>query len=100
MIMANWEKLNNEFDKVINNLTDSDWDNWMKNRQQNKLMRRSEMILKAQIQAKKIFFDSQQGNKIVEDLLKQSSTNLLSADDFVISGLDCLGEENSYAMAA
>jgi hypothetical protein len=55
MIMANWDKLNNEFDKVINNLTDSDWENWMKNRQQNKLMRRSEMILKAQIQAKKIF---------------------------------------------
>ena len=52
--MANWNKLNAEFDNLINNLTDSDWDKWAAESEQRKAQRKSEILSKAQIQENKI----------------------------------------------
>lgn len=52
--MANWNKLNQEFSTLIDNLTDDDWNNWQANREAKKTMRRLEMQLRAKIQADKM----------------------------------------------
>lgn len=44
--MANWEKLNAEFDSVIDNMTDEDWRSWEKNRKENRLKRKANMQTK------------------------------------------------------
>lgn len=41
--MANWEKLNKEFDQVMNNMTDQDWINWQNNRLVNKQKRQADL---------------------------------------------------------
>ena len=35
--MANWEKLNKEFDDALNSMTKEDWDNWYKNVEQKRI---------------------------------------------------------------
>jgi hypothetical protein len=39
----NWDRVNKKFDEVLNNLSDEDWDNWDKNRESNRLLRREKM---------------------------------------------------------
>lgn len=45
--MANWNKLNKEFDNVINNLTDKDWNDWYDNIDKQKESCKIQMILEA-----------------------------------------------------
>ena len=52
--MANWEKLNREFDDLINNLPEDEWDKWYENREVKKAIRRQKMNLKIQIQELKL----------------------------------------------
>lgn len=35
--MANWEKLNKEFDDALDSMTKEDWDNWYKNVEQKRI---------------------------------------------------------------
>ena len=35
--MANWEKLNKEFDDCLDSMTKEDWDNWYKNVEQKRI---------------------------------------------------------------
>ncbi len=67
MKMANWNKLNQEFSTLIDNLTDDDWNNWQANREAKKTMRRLEMQLRAKIQADKITLSSRIGHQILMD---------------------------------
>jgi uncharacterized SAM-dependent methyltransferase len=55
--MANWNLLNKQFDEVLNNFSDKDWNNWALNRIKNKETRRQEMLLKATIQQSRIASD-------------------------------------------
>ena len=48
--MANWEKLNKEFDDLIDNLSDEEWNTWYENREEKRTVRRQKMLLEAQIQ--------------------------------------------------
>lgn len=41
--MANWEKLNKEFDDVIDNLSKEDWERWLANRKANRKKRIKKM---------------------------------------------------------
>lgn len=65
--MANWNKLNQEFSTLIDNLTDDDWNNWQANREAKKTMRRLEMQLRAKIQADKITLSSRIGHQILNE---------------------------------
>ena len=48
--MANWKKLNKEFDKVLNNLTDKEWEEWYKHKEGKGVMKRKQLISDAKIQ--------------------------------------------------
>ena len=52
--MANWDKLNKEFSDLMDSFTDSDWENWERNRRARKALRRMELLLKAKIQSEKL----------------------------------------------
>ncbi|MEX8548413.1 MAG: hypothetical protein V5804_12495 [Mucilaginibacter sp.] len=56
-IMADWGLLNKQFDEVLNNFSDKDWNNWALNRIKNKETRRQVMLRKATIQQSKIASD-------------------------------------------
>ena len=47
--MADWKKLNEEFDKVLNNMTPEAWKIWSENREIKKAIRRKEMELKTKL---------------------------------------------------
>lgn len=96
--MANWNKLNQEFSTLIDNLTDEDWNNWQANRVAKKTMRRLEMQLRAKIQADKITLSSSIGHQILNE--KGISTDSICVHPFEsISGLLSAGE-NTFALAA
>ena len=54
--MANWKKLNKEFDEVLNNLTDEEWEGWYKHKEGKGAMKRKQLILDAKIQELKLDF--------------------------------------------
>jgi len=45
--MANWDKLNAEFDALINKMTAEKWAEWQSNRPANRKIRKAEMLAKA-----------------------------------------------------
>jgi hypothetical protein len=53
-MMANWDKLNKEFSNLMDSFTDSDWENWERNRSARKALRRMELLMKAKIQSEKL----------------------------------------------
>jgi hypothetical protein len=56
--MANWDKLNQEFDNLLENISDQEWETWAQNREQKKIVRRLQLELKAKIQLCKIELDA------------------------------------------
>ena len=48
--MANWKKLNKEFDEVLNNLTDEEWEAWYIHKEVKGVMKRRQLISDAKIQ--------------------------------------------------
>jgi hypothetical protein len=47
--MANWDKLNKEFNNLLESFQDSDWSKWKSNRALKKETRRLKMIKKTKI---------------------------------------------------
>lgn len=99
MVMANWDKLNDEFNGLINRLTDEDWGNWNKNRAAKREMRRLILRLKAEISASKrieqqIANSLQDGDQVINTQHTMVACRL-STDIFK----DKAGESN-YALAA
>jgi hydroxypyruvate isomerase len=45
--MADWEKLNKQFNEVLDNMTDQDWQDWLKNRERNRAERRKNLVEQA-----------------------------------------------------
>lgn len=99
-MMANWEKLNKEFDQVFNSLQDLDWEQWDSVRASRKEMRRLELLLKAKIQEEKIKFSqlSSELNEIINQSAYVSEQNIttscVSNTSIEVAG------ENNYALAA
>lgn len=52
--MADWGKLNKEFDDLMGNLTDADWIKWKENKEVKRNIRRMNLTLKAKIQEQRI----------------------------------------------
>jgi len=75
--MANWDKLNKEFDSVFESLTSEDWKLWEDQRAAKKKLRRLELMLKAKLQEEKLKF-TQLASNSVESLFEEfSSVNTL-----------------------
>ena len=47
--MANWDKLNKEFDALIDGMSQEDWKRWDANRTAKREFRKETMLLKAKI---------------------------------------------------
>ena len=96
--MANWDKLNKQFDELIDNLSAEDWRIWAENRESRKAMRRLEMNMKAKLQEEKIYLSNREGVSFISNTSEStdfSQDNILNTS-FVLA---CAGE-NNYALAA
>lgn len=94
-MMANWDKLNKQFDDLLDSMTIEDWQFWANNREQKK-MRVSEMLLKAKLQEEKLLLSNTTGKSIFfqgEILSEKNSTTAL------LTGLE-FPKNNQHAMAA
>jgi hypothetical protein len=53
-MMANWDKLNEEFDAILNNISDEEWNDWYNNIEAQKDMYKMQMLLESKMQSEKI----------------------------------------------
>lgn len=67
--MANWEKLNKEFDTILNSITDKEWDSWVKGVSKQKELEKMQLLLDANMQSEKLLFEKLNGNIIVNQTL-------------------------------
>lgn len=77
-MMANWEKLNKEFDTILDSITDKEWDNWLEGISKQKELEKMQMLLEANMQSEKLLFDKLMGNIIVNQTLVSESVVDLS----------------------
>lgn len=79
--MANWDKLNEEFDAILNNISDEEWNDWYNNIEAQKDMYKMQMLLESKMQSEKIIFNKLLGNLIIHETLKSneivSYTNIM-----------------------
>ena len=96
--MANWDKLNKEFDQLLDNMSAEDWNTWAANKESRKAMRRLEMELKAKLQMEKINLSNKDGNQLLDNMLVYVDMS----NDFTIDVPDTRvsAGENNYALAA
>ncbi len=96
--MANWDKLNKEFDQLLDNMSAEDWNTWAANKESRKAMRRLEMELKAKLQMEKINLSNKDGNQLLDNILVYVDMS----NDFTIDVPDTRvnAGENNYALAA
>ena len=97
--MANWEKLNEEFETVLDNLTDEQLSDWVKQKELRKSMRRVELQLLARIQAQKIALKQVSGLEILSYTIESSILYYSDLPDLDKVHYKEAGE-NNYAMAA
>jgi hypothetical protein len=77
-MMANWDKLNKEFDVILNNISDEEWNDWYGNIDAQKEMYKMQMMLEAKMQSEKIIFNKLLGKLIVDETLKSDTIVNLS----------------------
>ena len=96
--MANWDKLNRQFDELIDKMSAEDWIFWAENKEQRKVMRRLEMQLKAKLQEEKIYLSNREGVSFVSNISESSDFSL---DNILnTSVVKPLAGETNYAQAA
>jgi len=71
--MANWEILNKEFDAILNNISDEEWNDWYGNIEDQKEMCQMQMILEARLQSEKIIFNKLLGDLIINETLRSDT---------------------------
>ena len=76
--MANWDKLNKEFDVILNNISDEEWNDWYNNIDAQKDMCKMQMLLEAKMQSEKIIFNKLLGELIIDETLKSNAIVNLS----------------------
>lgn len=52
--MADWKKLNEEFETVLNSLTDQELSDWVESKEAKKKLRRSDLEISAKVQSKRL----------------------------------------------
>lgn len=72
-MMANWEKLNKEFDAILDNISDQEWNDWYDSIDAQKEMCQMQMMLEAKMQSEKIIFNKLLGELIINETLKSDS---------------------------
>ncbi len=85
--MKKWEKLNREFDEVLDKLTQSDWENWYNSKESKKEMKRLTLLLKAKLQEEKLSMIqiSIKGESLVKDYNLVSNclnSNIINNNDY------------------
>lgn len=103
--MANWDKLNKEFDEILNNISDEEWNDWYNNIDRQKDMYQLQILLDAKMQSEKIRFNKISGNLIIDELFTNESMEDNSNIEFSKSFLKGVnkvkaGGEKQYALAA
>ena len=71
--MANWEELNKEFDAIIDNISEKEWNDWYNTIEAQKEMSQMQMMLEAKMQSEKIVFNTLLGELIINETLKSDS---------------------------
>lgn len=97
-MMANWDKLNEEFDQLIDNMSVEDWMVWAANKESRKAMRRLEMELKAKLQMEKIFLSNRVGNQLFDNMVV--CVDLSNNFTIDVPHTHANAGENNYALAA
>jgi hypothetical protein len=77
--MANWNKLNAELDTALENMTNEDWANWKKNRENNKLMRSIRKKMEANLHFQRLSSEGQ-----FKDAIK-ATVQTTTSNDFISS---------------
>lgn len=71
--MANWEKLNKEFDAILENISNQEWKDWHDSIEAQKEMCQMQMMLEAKMQSEKIIFNKLLGELIINETLKSDT---------------------------
>jgi len=93
-MMANWNKLNEQFDSLLDSMSQEDWQSWAKNRGDKKLMRTSEMLLKAKLQEEKLILANSNSKSIFsQKISSEQSFNIVS----IIGNISHIGSQPALA---
>lgn len=96
MKMANWNKLNRDFEATLESLTDEQFALWKGQRELKKKMRRAELEMLAKIQEQKIAIGQFSGIELLNISIESSALYLaiFAKNQVIVVG------ESTYAMAA
>jgi hypothetical protein len=83
-MMANWDILNKEFDAILNNISDEEWNDWYNNIDSQKEMCQKQMLLEAKMQSEKIIFNKLFGNLIINETLESKA--IVNSSNIQITG--------------
>ena len=82
--MANWDKLNKEFDAILNNISDEEWNDWYSNIDAQKEMCQMQILLEAKMQSEKIIFNKLLGKLIVNETF--ASKTIVNSSNIRVTG--------------
>lgn len=95
--MANWNKLNNELDEVLESMTPEDWQEWYAKKQALKVAREAEYLLKSRICSARLTVQQLELG-VTSDFTIVPKVLGLNNANFKITSL--VVSEDSFAMAA
>ncbi len=102
--MANWDELNKEFDAILNNISDEEWNDWYGNIDAQKEMCQMQMMLEAKLQSEKITFNKLLGELIIDETLKSdtivNSSNITITQNFSENKSTKSKNKTNYPLAA
>ena len=94
--MANWEKLNKEFDDLIDNMSQEDWKHWDANRAARRELRKANVLIKAKIRERLMNFEEFVGQSLETGTIPKSPTAIHS----MMICMEIEPGESTHAMAA
>jgi hypothetical protein len=102
---AKWDKLNKEFDDVIDNMTDEQWHYWRNNQAKNQALRQAKMKLEMEIHLQKLYFQGLGGRIIYQNpasnLIQYAQVNDAVLNNVEVNNKELLKIESQiYSLAA
>lgn len=98
--MANWDKLDEEFYNVVNNLTDREWQLWRDQQHQNRMIRKKQKEMEMEIHLLRLSFLSFEG----QEFLTQESVENIKFSNIetikVVNSVNKIAKLDEYALAA
>ena len=102
--MANWDKLNKEFDAILDNISDQEWNDWYNNIDAQKEMCQMQMLLEAKMQSEKIIFNKIIGKIIIDETFNSKaivdSSNIRVTKNFTESKSTKSSSRTNFPLAA